>query len=63
MRSQNINKNATQRKSLDRNCSSSACGDPAGAEIQKNIQKYISYNEVQTKDIACVSLGRNVVCV
>ena len=38
MRSQNINKNATQRKSLDRNCSSSACGDPAGAEIQKTFK-------------------------
>lgn len=32
IRSQNINKNATQRNSLERNCSSSACGDPAGAE-------------------------------
>ena len=32
IRSQNINKNATQRNSLERNCSSSACGDPAGAK-------------------------------
>jgi len=44
MRSQNINKKATQRKSFDRNCSSSACGDPAGAERKKIILKKVLEN-------------------
>lgn len=44
MRSQNINKKATQRKSFDRNCSSSACGDPAGAERKKIIFKKVLEN-------------------